>query len=263
MRSFRSWTTTGPAGLVVVLLFLPARPAAAHPMPHSIVALDVRTSMVTADIQIPVRDLTYAAGVDLTTDDAPAVLGAHQEELREYLIEHVRPITDGVAWKTALSTVTLSESEQRGSGTYREILATAAFWPPAGASTRRFDLHADPVIHQVVTHTVLVTAVEGGQGRAREIGTIRTDTATMTVPPLHVDLGNTSWWPTFNGWWPMAVAAVAALVAMIPAVRARRRQIVLPDPTPSTVPNPVPNPVPTQTLARSPEQVPGRSGTPA
>ncbi|WP_406212669.1 HupE/UreJ family protein [Streptomyces canus] len=59
------------------------------------------------------------------------------------------------------------------------------------------------IVHQVVTHTVMVTARQewaagqvNGEGTA-QVGTIRIDTRTVTVPTLKVDLGDGSAWRGF------------------------------------------------------------------
>ncbi|MEV7733190.1 HupE/UreJ family protein [Streptomyces sp. NPDC088921] len=75
--------------------------------------------------------------------------------------------------------------------------------PPAGADVRHFTFAYDVIVHQVVTHTVLVTVRQDwaagqvdGEGTT-QVGTIRIDTRTMTVPALKVDLGDGSAWRGF------------------------------------------------------------------
>ncbi|GLY28806.1 HupE/UreJ family protein [Kineosporia sp. NBRC 101731] len=186
------------AGLGLVTLVVTGAPSAsAHPMPHSIVALDVGEHSITANLQIPVDDLSIASGIDLTGDSAASAIGERGDDLNEYLIEHLRPYSeDGAAWAAAVGPIALSRAEQTGSGAYREITAQVVLTPPAGESLQQFTFHLDPVIHQVVTHTILVTVREGGS--IREIGTVRVDTKTMTVSPLVIDLENHSAWTGFG-----------------------------------------------------------------
>ncbi|GAB6899034.1 HupE/UreJ family protein [Kineosporia succinea] len=190
----------GLVALVSSLVLTSTQPASAHPMPRSIVALDVGDSSITADLQIPVNDLALASGIDLTGDDADAVLTGQAGDLKNYLAEHVQPVsTTGTPWTVAVGTVALSEAEQTGSGTYREITARAELTPAAGESLRQFTFRLDPVIHQVATHTVLVTAKDAGDDQAREVATVSIDATTMTVAPLTIDLDDTSAWIGFTG----------------------------------------------------------------
>jgi hypothetical protein len=56
----------GIAVAVPAALLSGASPASAHPMPHSVVLLDVHETSVTATLEIPLSDLTEASGIDVT-----------------------------------------------------------------------------------------------------------------------------------------------------------------------------------------------------
>lgn len=185
--------------LTVLLLsaVVSGQSASAHPMPHSIVALDLGADSVTANLRIPVGDLSIASGIDLTGDDADSALAGHRADLVAYLTEHLRPVSaDGSAWTVAVGNLALSQAEQTGSGLYREITGRAVLTPPGGKSLQKFVFHLDPVIHQVATHTILVT-IRGAGDEVTEIGTVSIDSRTMTVAPMDVDLENQSSWVGF------------------------------------------------------------------
>ncbi|BCY12418.1 HupE/UreJ family protein [Actinoplanes sp. L3-i22] len=179
----------------LVALLSGASPASAHPMPHSVVTLDVHGSSVTASLQIPATaDFVLASGVD----------PGSTERVRDYLAAHLHPAAlDGRPWRVALGAVRLGAAEQTGTGPYRELLATATLTPPPGGDVRHFRLGYDAVIHQVITHTVLVSVREDwaagkvGESAAGQVGVIAVDTRTMTVPDLTVDLGGGSAWRGF------------------------------------------------------------------
>ena len=150
--------------------FLVPGVAAAHPMPYSAVFLDAGESSVAAELRIPAEELMLAAGPDL----------------RAYLGAHLRAATAaGRPWHVAITSV---ESEQPAGSyrEYREVVAHAVLTPPAGEPVRRFLLRYDAVVHQVVTHRVLVSA---RAGEARQTAEVVVDNRTMTVPPLLIDLG--------------------------------------------------------------------------
>lgn len=195
-------TVAGIAAVITAALLLGAPPAAAHPMPHSVVLLDVHETWVTAELQLPAEDFTLASGITLPTAELPTRTAT---SVRAYLTAHLRPTTtDGAAWQVGIGDVTLSQTEQTSTGPYRELVATAVLTPPAGGDTRHFVLGYDVIVHQVVTHTALVSVRQdwsAGQlaedGTATQVGTIAIQNRTMTVPPLTVDLGSGSGWQGF------------------------------------------------------------------
>jgi hypothetical protein len=192
-------TLAGIAVAVPAALLLGAPPAAAHPMPHSVVLLDVHEASVTAKLELPVSDLSRASGLELTA----ATLPAQQQALLSYLSAHIRPATTaGRRWKVSVGAASLSAAEQTSTGTYQQIDATASLTPPAGGDVRHFVLGYDVIVHKVVTHTVLVAVRQdwaSGQVGAgtRQVGTIEIDSRSMTVPALTVNLEHGSAWAGF------------------------------------------------------------------
>ncbi|MFI6626185.1 HupE/UreJ family protein [Streptomyces sp. NPDC050528] len=206
----RTWLTTAllrlVAGIAIAVpaaLLLGASPAAAHPMPHSVVQLDVYQASVTARLALPVDDFSRASGIDLNTVKSTA-LASKAVAIRAYLAGHIHPTTlKGKAWQVTIGALSLSRTEQTSTGPYRELVAKAVLTPPAGADVRHFILGYDVIVHQVVTHITLVSVRQDwaagrveGDG-ATQVGTIRLDVRHMKVPPLTVDLGEGSAWRGF------------------------------------------------------------------
>ncbi|MEU9450846.1 HupE/UreJ family protein [Streptomyces sp. NPDC048277] len=195
---------TGIAVAVTAALLLAAPPAAAHPMPHSVLLLDVHETSVAAELELPVSDFSRASGIGLDGDTTARQLTARTAAIRTYLAAHVRPTTTrGTAWTVALGAMALSRTEQTSTGPYRELTVQATLTPPAGGDPRRFVLDYDAIVHQVVTHTVLVSVrqdwatgkvADEGQDSATQVGVIRIDSRTMTVAPLSVNLESGSIW---------------------------------------------------------------------
>jgi len=193
----------GIAVTVPAALLLGASPAAAHPMPHSVVLLDVHETSVAAQLELPVDELRRASGIDLST---VSTAGIPADAVRTYLAAHVRPTTvAGQPWTVRIGALTLSQSEQTATGPYRELIVQAVLTPPAGADVRRFTFGYDVIIHQVVTHIALVSVrqdwvagrVDAGDDGTEQVGTIRIDTRSMQIPALSVDLGGGSAWRGF------------------------------------------------------------------
>ncbi|OQR61685.1 hypothetical protein B6E66_23260 [Streptomyces maremycinicus] len=206
MTGPRNWLTTalrwvaGVAIAVPAALLIGASPAAAHPMPHSVVQLDVYEHSVSARLEVPVAEFTRASGLGVSEKTLAARTGA----IRAYLVAHIHPTaTDGRTWQVTVGHLNLTRAVQTDTGEYRELVARAVLTPPAGADVRHFTFGYDVIVHQVVTHTVLVAVRQDwaagqvdGDGTT-QVGTIRVDTRTMKVPALKVDLGAGSAWRGF------------------------------------------------------------------
>lgn len=206
MRLLRSALTAGTVALLGgAVLVVSAAPASAHPMPHSVVLLDVHADRIAAELEIPVQDLGLAAGLDLTSDPQQ-VVAVSASQVRSYLTQHVRPTTtDGRLWSVQIGGLSVSDAEQTSTGPYSELDAELVLTPPAGADIRSFTFDYDVVVGQVVTHTVLVAVRQDwatgqtGDADGRELGVIRIDPRTMTIAPLQVDLDHGSAWRGFLG----------------------------------------------------------------
>ncbi|MFK0158307.1 HupE/UreJ family protein [Streptomyces sp. NPDC090493] len=210
MTGPRNWLTNAltrlVAGIAIVVpaaLLLGASPAAAHPMPHSVVQLDVYRSSVSARLELPVSDFSRASGIDLTAT-TNAQLPSRAAAVRTYLLKHIHPTTTGGrTWRVAIGSMHLSATRQTSTGPYRELTVAAVLTPPAGADVRHFTFRYDVIVHQVVTHVTLVTVRQDwangqvdGKGTT-QVGTIELDVRHMKVPALKVDLGPGSAWRGF------------------------------------------------------------------
>ncbi|MFT4052200.1 MAG: HupE/UreJ family protein [Microbacterium sp.] len=213
----RTWAKAVTAGLLAAAGVLAvAAPASAHPMPHSVVALTVSETRVTASIELPLDDLTLAMGADPLGGDS-VLDSAEADAVAAYLADHLTVSSpDRAAWVTEVTDVEASEAEQTDTGVYQELVAQAVLTPPAGASTRAFTLDDDAIIHQVITHRILVVVdsdwLSGDLGEntegTTEVGVIRVDSATGTIAPLEVDLGAGSAWAGFSAMFGLGASHI-------------------------------------------------------
>ncbi|WP_236668565.1 HupE/UreJ family protein [Hymenobacter rubidus] len=190
---------------------------AAHPMPNSLVVLDLQPGGVAVELQLPLSELepAFGHGIARHSEQAATAFGA---DLRAYLAQHVRPISpDGRPWTVRVGELQVHAAEQTATGPYQEL--TAALWlqPPAGASARTFTLRYDVILHQVVTHVALVSVRrDWAAGRVAadaltEVGVIRLDAVNNVVPPFDVNLGvaGGGWWAGFKGMVGLGVRHIA------------------------------------------------------
>ncbi|MBX7442538.1 MULTISPECIES: HupE/UreJ family protein [unclassified Arthrobacter] len=170
-----------------------AAPAYAHVLPTSSVQLDVREDVIDATAKIPMDDLEAALGLDLGDQSAATVAG-NAAAISAYLLQHFAPTSDdGQAWTVQLNGLGATEAgDTSTTGLYQELDATFTLTPPAGSDARSFNLGYSAVVDQVVTHVVLVSVDSGwsaGVVAPYAAGTIRLDTVSGQVTPLHMSLG--------------------------------------------------------------------------
>jgi hypothetical protein len=183
----------------------------AHPMPNSALLLTVQPDRIDAEIQIPLVELQAAWGHAVNDSSARLVerLGA---QLRAYLTQHIRPETaDGRAWTVSIEALSVQEIQNPINGTYRELMAQVRLIPPAGASVRRFVFRYDVVLHQVVTHKILVSVRQDwergllAEDSPVQVGVIELDIVNNRILPLTVSLETSSVW---TGFWAMILLGI-------------------------------------------------------
>jgi hypothetical protein len=196
--------------LVLALFASGTVPASAHVLPSSSVQLDVHETDVAATVKIPLDDFQAATGIDLD-DAATETVTARTQDITTYLLAHFTPTSDdGRAWNVSVNDLTVSDAGNAATtGIYRELDAALVLTPAEAGGTRSFNLGYDAVVEQVVTHVVLVTIASDWEGGTidggYQLGTIRLDTVSGTVPPLHVDLGDGN---ALNGFLSMVVLGI-------------------------------------------------------
>lgn len=184
----------------------------AHPMPNSLLQLKVGGKQIQVQLQIPLNELQAAWGLHEDGDPAQ-FMQDHQHKLRAYLQAHIQAKTlQGDAWNIRIGDFKLSKTENPINGLYYEIQGAATMVPPEGEDLRHFMLHYDVVIHQVVTHTILVSASsnwENGKNR-QQVGTIQLDIPTGKILPLEVKLNEENNWAEFSKMFYLGMEHIAA-----------------------------------------------------
>lgn len=203
----------------------------AHPMPNSAVLFTVRAGRLDAEVQVPLGELQPAFGHPVG-DSASAVLPHYGPALRQYLARHIRlQSPDGRYWATQVGALRVQHQTNELNGPYDELVAQLQLTPPPGADLRRFVLRDDAVLHQVVTHKILVAVRQdwvAGQVAAEspaEVGVIQMDVVNSVIPPLAVNLTDGSLWTGFRAMVALGTRHIAEgtdhllflLVLLLPA----------------------------------------------
>jgi hypothetical protein len=203
----------------------------AHPMPNSVVLLNVHANRVDAELQIPLVELQSAWG-HAVNDSSAGLVDRLGPQLRAYLKSHIRlQSPDGRFWTVAVGELVVHETQNPIVGMYRELTAKVQMVPPAGEDVRQFTFYYDAVLHQVRTHKILVSVRqdwERGQLAVSEpvqVGEISLDIVNDRVLPLPVNLASGSSWTGFTSMITLGTQHIAEgtdhllflLVLLLPA----------------------------------------------
>jgi HupE / UreJ protein len=183
-------------------------------MPNSVLLLDVHEKTVQAELQIPLSELGLAIKEDLL-GNPDTILSTYGTRLESYLIQHIKPVTNNEPWTVQVDDLSIKAAEQTATGRYQELVAKLTLTPPAGVSTSTFTLNYDSVIHQVVTHFILVSVRQDwangliAEHQSVEVGTIRINPVDGTIPALEVNLSSGSLWKGFVSMFRLGMSHIA------------------------------------------------------
>lgn len=218
------------ARVIAILLCTVPLPVWAHPMPRTVVLLDIQQKQVLAELQLPLGELQLAFGHDVAVHPESLIqrLG---KELKAYITAHMRPASpEGQPWQVEVQELSISRAEQVATGSYQELVAQAVLTPPPGAGTRNFVFNYDVIIHQLVTHKAMVnirqdweTGVHGEQ--TVELGIIGLDVRDNVIPPMVINQAPGSAWRGFTSMVNLGIHHIAdgtdhllfLLVLLLPA----------------------------------------------
>jgi hypothetical protein len=163
-------------------------------MPSSIVQLSVLERSITGRAKIPLVDLESVLMSTVHGLQSTANAG-----IREYFMEHIRAYSAGGDWETRILDVSVVIDTDPIIGEYKEVVVQFDLVPKEIKELRRFTFDYDAVVHQVITHSILVFVEndwENGvhaESGAYPLGTIALDVPTGKINALQVDLGEGSW----------------------------------------------------------------------
>jgi hypothetical protein len=138
---------------LATLALLVAAHLGAHPMPASEIFLDLEANGVRADIRLPLDRLHIAAGSRLQLDEATTTRTMNRPEIEKYVSEHFSILDrDGTPWNARFESVAIAAE-----GGAPELRVRLWLSPrERSSSVRTFRLRSDLIVHQLVTHKILV-----------------------------------------------------------------------------------------------------------
>lgn len=197
--------------------FLAISPLAAHPSPNTLILLDIKTNGVAAEIRLPVSELGMALSANpANPKTAEALLGSYKDSLRLYLLSHIHPTgMDGQKWAVEIGEMMIEDVKNpQERNALQDIIVKLWLLPPAGASSRQFILNYDIVMHQVVTHSALVSIRQDWETgivaeHPAEVGVIAVDARSSQIFPLTISLENKGLWGGFKSMTGLGMRHIA------------------------------------------------------
>ncbi len=190
--------------LFLIFLFLCNIKILAHPMPNSVVNLHIKENMIKGEAKIPFIELENALNTKIDTDE----ITNKNSKYIAYFIKHIAAITKNrknQEWKTSIENITIYTDTDDFVGKYQEIIVNFSLIPQNKADLRHFEFRYDVIIHQVITHKILVYLQEDWKNGisietdAQQIGMITLDIPSGKILPLQIQLAEGSFWKGFLG----------------------------------------------------------------
>lgn len=145
---------------------------------------------------MPLPELQSAIGDSARID-------IQDEFFKNYFKTHINAITGQQKWTTLINKIELTTDNDEFVGRYQEVIVHFTLLPTALSDWRKFTFNYDAIVHQVVTHKILVfVKLDWRNGIHEEsealmLGVIKVDTRSGKLFPLQVNLEKGSWWKGF------------------------------------------------------------------
>jgi len=139
--------------MLATLAVLVATHAGAHPMPASEIFLDLEANGVRAEMHLPLDRLQIAVGPRLQLDAATTTQTMNRREIEKYVSEHFSILDrDGAPWNARFESAAIVAE-----GGASELQVRLWLSPrDRSSSVRTFRLRSDLIVHQLVTHKLMV-----------------------------------------------------------------------------------------------------------
>jgi hypothetical protein len=188
----------------------------AHPMPNSMVILNVHEKNISGEIQLPLSELQSAIG-NRVNDNSEKLIERLGEFLKKYLKDHIKPKSlDGKPWSLELDELKLIETKSQVSGDYKELVAVFSMTPPLNYDLRNFYFDYDVILHNVASHKAIIAIKQDWQqgivyedGFVQEVGVIEWDVVNNKLKPFQVSLNQGSSWLGFKSMVSLGVKHIS------------------------------------------------------
>ncbi|NBB17775.1 HupE/UreJ family protein [Runella sp. CRIBMP] len=202
--------------IVITMAAFQTLPSFAHPMPNSMVVLNIHEKYISGEIMLPLSELQSAIGMGVN-DNSSRLVERLGDSLRIYLTQHIRPKSfEGKPWALKLGEMKVIESTDQLVGQYKELVVAFEMTPPLNYDLRNFYFDYDVILHQVASHRALIHVKQDwAQGLVREdtttqqVGVIEWDIVNGKLSPFQVSLQQGSLWKGFQNMVKLGIEHIA------------------------------------------------------
>lgn len=201
---------------ILSILTLVVKNGFSHPMPNTLVVLNIHEKHISGEIQLPLSELQSAIGMEVN-DNSERLIERLGDSLKLYLQQHIRPKTfDGKPWKVVIGSMKVAETTNELSGDYKELIVEFSMTPPPFYDLRNFYFNYDVVLHQVASHKILVSIKQDWQqgiisedSTYQAVGVISLDVPTGKIFPFQISLQQGSVWSGFKNMVTLGIKHIA------------------------------------------------------
>jgi hydrogenase/urease accessory protein HupE len=187
----------------------------AHPMPNSMVVLNVHQKHYTGQMQLPLAELQSAIGMSVN-DNSEKLIERLGDTLRIYLTRHIQPKSfEGKPWSVVIGAMKVLESKSPLTGDYKELVIDFEMTPPPSYDLRNFYFDYDVILHQVASHKALIVIKQDWQQgivaedtTTQQVGVIAWDIETNTLKPFQISLAQGSTWQGFKNMVSLGISHI-------------------------------------------------------
>jgi hypothetical protein len=155
------------------------------------------------ELQIPIPELALAFDGNILKNPA-SIVDDYGEALKKYINDHIYAYVNiDKPWRIDIAGMYMDKGTQVLSGPpFWELRVLLNIVPNKNEDTRKFMLHYDVVMHQVINHIAFVSVRNDWENgivtdTTVQVGVIRRDMRTMTILPFEVNLEKGSKWKGF------------------------------------------------------------------
>ena len=146
------------AMLLLSSMLFAAPDAFTHPLPDSVIFLDVGREHVEVELRLPAAQFEIGFGKSVPRSSEPLSAGLRRD-IAHYVANHLSASDrDGTAWRTEVRDVRIVI--ERGGGHSEagvaHLYVTAVLVLPSKATPRNFVLRTTLVVHELLTHRLFV-----------------------------------------------------------------------------------------------------------
>ena len=167
----------------------------AHPLPNTVVYLNLQSNSTFMTIRIPLQDFEIAFKNKVTKNQNLL--------FTKYFLKHIK-IKDSnyKTWQMEFVDYKIQPTEAAFVGKYDEIEFTLNFIPSKNTNARDFTIYYDAILHEITNHQALLYVNSdwdnGIHQNSQQIGIIALDVPTNKIYPLHISLEKGSIWKGFK-----------------------------------------------------------------